>query len=163
MSGLCDRYRISRSTVYEWVGRIEQEGLKSVADRSRAPHRQVNQTSLQVERSLPALREKYGRGATKLLQILDRRHPGWELPARSTVNQILDRHGKLRKNRRRKRWKHPGALRPETAGPNPTWPADSKGQFKTRDGRYCYPLTVTDHYGRQLQRLDGRIRRFDAW
>ena len=33
---------------------------------------------------------------------------------------------------------------------NQIWPADFKGQFKTRDGIYCYPLTVTDHYSRQL-------------
>jgi putative transposase len=30
------------------------------------------------------------------------------------------------------------------------WPADFKGQFKTGDGRYCYPLTVTDHFSRTL-------------
>jgi len=30
------------------------------------------------------------------------------------------------------------------------WPADFKGEFKTGDGRYCYPLTVTDHYSRML-------------
>jgi len=23
-----------------------------------------------------------------------------------------------------------------------SWPADLKGQFRTRDGEYCYPLTV---------------------
>ncbi len=38
----------------------------------------------------------------------------------------------------------------ETAGPNEIWPADFKGQFKTGDGKYCYPLTVTDHYSRML-------------
>ena len=117
MSELCDRFQISRPTGYKWVKRIEQEGLKSVADRSRAPNRQANQTPVQVERALLALREKYGWGATKLLQILERRHLSWDLPARSSVNQILDRHGKLRKNRRRRRWKHPGALRLETAVP----------------------------------------------
>ena len=30
------------------------------------------------------------------------------------------------------------------------WPADFKGQVKTRDGRYCYPLTVTDHFSRAI-------------
>jgi hypothetical protein len=30
------------------------------------------------------------------------------------------------------------------------WSADFKGQFKTADGRYCYPLTVTDGYSRYL-------------
>ena len=63
---------------------------------------------------------------------------------------MLDRHGKLRKNRRRRRWKHPGAAALETNAPNQVWPADFKGQFRTRDGRYCYPLTVTDHYSRML-------------
>jgi len=29
------------------------------------------------------------------------------------------------------------------------WPVDFKGQFKTRDGIYCYPLTVTDHFSRK--------------
>ena len=28
--------------------------------------------------------------------------------------------------------------------PNDTWCIDSKGEFKTGDGQYCYPLTVTD-------------------
>ncbi len=96
------------------------------------------------------LREKYGWGATKLRQILKRRHPNRSLPARSTVNEILDRHGHFRKNRRRQSWKHPGAVRLETAGPNEIWPADFKGQFKTGDGKDCFPLTVTDPYSRML-------------
>lgn len=44
----------------------------------------------------------------------------------------------------------PGAVPLTTDHPNQIWPADFKGQFKTRDGIYCYPLTVTDHYSRQL-------------
>jgi transposase InsO family protein len=35
------------------------------------------------------------------------------------------------------------------------WPADFKGHFKTKDGRYCYPLTVTDHFSRSLLLCDG--------
>jgi putative transposase len=34
--------------------------------------------------------------------------------------------------------------------PNDLWRVDFKGQFKTRDGHYCYPLTVTDRYSRYL-------------
>jgi transposase InsO family protein len=33
---------------------------------------------------------------------------------------------------------------------NDTWSADYKGQFRTKDGRYCYPLTVSDNYSRYL-------------
>ncbi len=150
MSELCSRYQISRPTGYKWVDRIEQEGLSAVENRSRASSLHPNATPEHVEREILVLREKYGWGATKLLGIMRRAHPTWQLPARSTVNDILDRHGKLKKNRRRRRWKHPGAVLLETAGPNQVWPADFKGHFKTRDGRYCYPLTVTDHYSRML-------------
>ncbi len=38
----------------------------------------------------------------------------------------------------------------ETAGPNEIWPADLKGQFKTGDRKYCFSLTVTDHYSRMI-------------
>ena len=34
--------------------------------------------------------------------------------------------------------------------PNDVWSADYKGQFKTGDGLYCYPLTVTDNCSRFL-------------
>ena len=33
---------------------------------------------------------------------------------------------------------------------NELWCADFKGEFKLGDGRYCYPLTVTDHASRFL-------------
>ena len=34
--------------------------------------------------------------------------------------------------------------------PNALWCVDFKGEFKLGDGRYCYPLTVTDHASRFL-------------
>jgi len=34
--------------------------------------------------------------------------------------------------------------------PNEIWTADFKGHFKTRDGRYCYPLTIADGFSRYL-------------
>ena len=34
--------------------------------------------------------------------------------------------------------------------PNDVWGADFKGEFKTKNGRYCYPLTVTDGCSRFL-------------
>ena len=36
------------------------------------------------------------------------------------------------------------------SAPNHIWTADFKGQFKTLDGKYCYPLTVVDGYSRFL-------------
>lgn len=45
---------------------------------------------------------------------------------------------------------HPDAAPLVTDHPNQVWPADFKGQFKTGDGRYCYPLTITDHFTRAV-------------
>ena len=150
MSELCERYRITRPTGYKWVERVEAEGEGGLAERSRAPRGCPHETPERVVRLLLEARQEYGWGAKKLLQVLGKQHPRLAWPARSTVNEILDRHGKLRKNRRRKRWRHPGAAALATERANQVWPADFKGQFKTRDGRYCYPLTVTDHYSRSL-------------
>ena len=39
--------------------------------------------------------------------------------------------------------------------PNEIWTADFKGQFRTRDGIYCYPLTVVDGFSRYLLACQG--------
>jgi putative transposase len=150
MSELCQRYRVSRPTGYKWLDRYADEGDAGLEEVSRAPQTCPHHTPASIERRILALRTEYGWGAKKLLQVLERRHPSVTWPARSTVNAILDRHGQLRRNRRRKKWAHPGSAPIETDMPNQVWPADFKGQFKTRDGKYCYPLTVTDHYSRKL-------------
>jgi hypothetical protein len=38
--------------------------------------------------------------------------------------------------------------------PNDIWAVDFKGQFRTSDRRYCYPLTVTDHFSRFVLSCD---------
>ena len=157
MAELCQRYRVSRPTGYKWLDRYAEEGDAGLEERSRAPETCPHHTPKSMERRILALRAEYGWGAKKLLQVLERRRPKVAWPARSTVNAILDRHGKLRKNRRRKKWDHPGAAPLETEHPNQVWPADFKGQFKTRDGKYCYPLTVTDHYSRKLLVCQGLL------
>ena len=150
MTELCQRYGITRPTGYKWIDRGEEEGGAGLEDRSRAPSACPHRTPREIERRILALRECHGWGAKKLLQALGKRHPEIAWPARSTVNAILERHGKLHKQRRRRKWVHPGAAPLETERPNQVWPADFKGQFKTLDARYCYPLTVTDHYRRTL-------------
>ena len=157
MTELCERYGISRPTGYELLRRVEAEGQAGLRDRSRAPHGCPHRTPPEVERLILSLRTKHGWGAKKLLQALRKRHPRLALPARSTVNAILERHGKLHKRRRRRRWKHPGAVPLETDRPNQVWPVDFKGQFKALDAKYCYPLTVTDHFSRLLLLCKGLL------
>lgn len=154
MVELCERFGISRPTGYKWMRR----GTASLADRSRAPHRSPHATPAVLVERIVAARHEYGWGATKLLTVLRRQDPAQPWPARSTVNDILGRHQLLEKRRRRGQWHHPGAAPLITTTPNDVWPADFKGQFKTGDGAYCYPLTVTDHFSRRLlacRGLDG--------
>jgi len=150
MVELCERYGVTRPTGYKWVSRYQEDGEAGLVERLRAPLGCPHRTPARVEELILAARKEYGWGAKKLLQVLRSRHPRLVWPARSTVNAILERHGKLRKNRRRRKWSHPGAAALETMRPNQVWPADFKGQFKTRDRKYCFPLTVTDHFSRSL-------------
>jgi len=154
MSELCERYGVSRPTGYKWLAR-HQAGGEGLDDRSCAPHRRPHRTSDALEALIIAARREYGWGAKKLLRVLRTRHPGRVWPARSTVNAILERHRLLHKNRRRRKWDHPGAAPIATHRPNQVWPADFKGQFRTGDGQYCYPLTVTDHFSRRLLACHG--------
>jgi transposase InsO family protein len=150
MSELCARFGITRPTGYKWVARWRVESDAGLADRSCAPQTSPHRTDAAVIARLVEARHQYGWGATKLLTVLRRRYPRLAWPTRSTVNLILGQHGLLRKQRRMRRAPHAGAAPLATTAPNQVWPADFKGQFKTGDGVYCYPLTVTDHFSRAV-------------
>lgn len=154
MTELCERYGVSRPTGYKWLAR-QGTGGAGLADRSHAPHQCPHRTTADLEALIVAARHEYGWGAKKLRQVLRTRYPARSWPARSTFNAILDRHALLRKNRRRPQWTHPGATPLHTERPNQVWPVDFKGQFRTGDGRYCYPLTITDHFSRSLLACHG--------
>ena len=150
MSELCARFGVSRPTGYKWVTRYRAGGRAALADRSHAPHHCPHRTEDPQAALILAVRREYGWGAKKLLAVLQRRYPAIVWPARSTVNDLLARHHLLQRHRRRRPWTHPGSVPLATTQPNQVWPADFKGEFKTGDGRHCYPLTVTDHYSRLL-------------
>src|SRR5439155_21017196 len=96
-------------------------------------------------------------GAKKLLWILEQRHPDIAWPARSTVCDLLKRNDMIKPKRRRSLPGHPGRPTTPMSAPNEIWCADYKGQFKTRDGIYCYPLTVTDGFSRYLLGCKGLL------
>lgn len=52
------------------------------------------------------------------------------------------------KQRHRRCIGHPGKPTGVILAPNDLWTADYKGQFRTGDGLYCYPLTVADGFSR---------------
>jgi putative transposase len=150
MSELCLRYGVSRVTGYKWLDRYQQGGVAFLLDQSRAPRTSPGATASELVKLILEENGRYGWGARKVRKRLVRRYPDKAWPARSTISDILLRNGRVRSRRRRTRWKHPGAAPFITTAPNQVWTVDFKGQFRMRDGRYCYPLTVVDHFSRYL-------------
>ena len=85
------------------------------------------------------------------------RYPEMALPAVSTAGDLLVRRGLVKKRRRRRNHRQPGVVSPVTVRPNDIWAADFKGQFKTGDGIYCFPLTLTDLHTRYLLACKGLL------
>ena len=150
MSELCREFGISRKTGYKIFNRYQHHGLDALTDRSRRPVRYANQLPEPVERMIVrAKQDKPHWGARKIRELLVRRLAGdVRIPAKSTIHAVLDRHGLVQRMRRRKRATGT-PLSPGTK-PNDLWCVDFKGEFKLGNGRYCYPLTVTDHASRYL-------------
>ncbi len=148
---LCQLYGVSRKTAYKWIDRYLRLGPAGLEARSRRPRHSPNETAPEIVAAfLEARRRHPSWGGKKLLTIVHKRHPRWDLPGRSTVCDILSRHGMVPKSRYRRRIGHPGKPSSSILAPNDVWSADFKGQFKTGDGMYCYPLTITDGFSRYL-------------
>lgn len=148
---LCALYGVSRKTGYKWIDRYLRYGPAGLDERSCKPRASPNQTDQEIVTAILEARRRHPSwGAKKLLVLLHKGHPRWDLPGRSTVCDILSRHGMVPKQRQRRRIGHPGKPTSTILAPNDLWCADYKGQFKTGNGLYCYPLTVTDGYSRYL-------------
>ncbi len=146
---IADRFDISRKTAYKWIERHQADGPAGLADRSRRPHACSHETPQAIVDAVLDARRHHPRwGAKKLLRILRRKDPRQIWPARTTVCDLLKRHDLVPKTRRRPPLSHPGRPLTPMTEPNGIWTTDFKGQFKTRNGVYCYPLTLVDGYSR---------------
>jgi putative transposase len=153
MTQLCAKYGISRKTGYKWLARAAQVGLDHLHDRSRRPQRCPGQTPPEVERAVLTLRASHPTwGPKKLLRRLQDSDGQVAWPARSTIAQILHRHG-LAMTRKRRHVATP-SRQPlaHCDQANAVWCIDFKGWFRTGDGCRCDPLTVSDGYSRYLLR-----------
>jgi len=151
----CAMRGVSRETGYEWLERFKREGLVGLHAKSSAPHVCPHATPQEVQELIVAARRvKKHWGARKLRPWIAAQHPDIELPAASTMTEIMRRFGLTQTRRRRKRT--PPYTQPFAAimAANDVWSIDFKGQFRTSDGQWCYPLTLTDNYSRYLLRCD---------
>lgn len=164
MTELAAQYGVSRKTAYKWLERYERGGAAGVSDRSRRPHHSPHATAAALMDAIVALRRKHPRwGAKKLLRILRRRDPASLWPARSTACDYLKARGLVPSGRRQPRMpaRSRGPLTPPVA-PNDVWTTDFKGEFRTGDGAYCYPLTLRDAFSRFVLRCDALTGRTTA-
>jgi len=154
MAVLCREFDISRKTGYKIYARYKDCGVQGLTDRSRRPYRQANRLPFQVEKLIVRLKQDHPTwGAPKIREKLRRLHSEITLPAISTVHAVLDRHGLVCRDRRR-RFKAQGTVLSTPTRPNDLWCADFKGEFMLADRRYCYPLTITDFSSRYLLSCD---------
>jgi transposase InsO family protein len=159
MTALCARHGVSRKTGYKWLARYAAEGALGLAERSHAPHVCPHRIPDELGALLLAARRAHPTwGPAKLVQYLAPRHRdvgAW--PAVSTVADLLKRHALVRPRRRRRPVVHPGTVPLHTTASNDLWTADFKGQFRTRNGVYCFPLTIADQHTRYLLRVHGLL------
>lgn len=158
---LAEQYGVSRKTAYKWLERYDAEGELGMRDRSRRPHDCPHATEAALVDALIALRRRHPRwGAKKLLAVLRRRDPAAAWPARSTVCDLLKHRGLVVSPR--PRYRAPASTRrplvPITTA-NQVWTTDFKGEFRTGDRRYCYPLTLRDGWSRFVLRCDALSNR----
>lgn len=151
---LAERFGISRKTTHKWINRYRDHGQAGLEDLARRPKSCPWQTPSAIVEELVELRKAHPRwGPKKLLDVMERREPERKLPAISTGAKILAEEG-LVKPRRRTRRAHPGCPQTVAAEPNDIWPADYKGQFRLKNGSYCFPLTVSDLASRYVLGVD---------
>ena len=152
MTEVCREFGISRKTGYKIFDRYKEHGLEALSDRSRRPVRYANQLPQQIESLIVRLKAR----EAALGRAQDPRAPGPAARRRCPgsgqehhpCGARSPRPGQARRRAAPPRARHAAVRR--ALAPNDLWCADFKGEFKLGNGRYCYPLTVTDHASRFL-------------
>jgi len=151
MAELCERFGVSRQTGYATLARYGDLGADGLKDRSHAPKECPHRITAEVRDVLLEARRLHPHwGPRTLLAWLRKREPGRVFPAASTVGDLFSREHLTKPRPRRRKWNPPGRTHVGVSGPTDLWTIDFKGEFRTRDGKLCYPLTVADAHTRFL-------------
>jgi putative transposase len=158
-AAVCARHGISEKTGYKWRARFLAEGPAGLADRSHVPHHCPQRLAPELAALACAARRRHPTwGARKLLVELAAQYPDHAWPAPSTLTAALRRAGLIAAAPRRRRIpaRSGGGALTRAQAPNDVWSTDFKGEFRTQDGHYCYPLTVLDGASRYLLTCQAR-------
>lgn len=151
MAEACRLFGISRKSGYKWLERYKTGGPAELVDRSRAPKTSPWALDAKVTAVVIAARKAHPTwGPRKLLDWLTPRQPDLQLPAASSVGDLLKREGLVKPRKRRMRTERPKRPLVHVRKPNDLWSIDFKGHFLLGNGQRCGPLTVTDSHSRSL-------------
>jgi putative transposase len=139
----CRRCGIGKTVGYTWRKRFLAEGFEELHDRSHRPHHCPHAVADAFVEHVVDLRQRYGWGSRKIRKLTAEKFGS--APARRTIDPIFERHDLIAKKRRRSgKPGYPGKPLTPMDEPSAVWTADFKGQFKVRNGRYCYPPAIPD-------------------
>jgi transposase InsO family protein len=150
-SALCRKYNITRKTGQKWLDRyLNGEDL---SNRSNTPFHMPNKTSTDIEMLILNARKSHDTwGSRKLKKYLENK--GYSnLPAHSTISDILKRNNCISKS---ESLKHLPYTKFERDLPNELWQTDFKGDFLMSNGKRCFPLTVLDDNSRYSLCIDAK-------
>jgi len=156
ITDLAAKYRLSRPTIYKWVERYEEQGIDGLKEQPKTPIHSPHRTPERIVDLIveEKLRNRH-RGPKKVYVQLKKRYPGIVFPAPSTIGELLKKQGLVIERKRRRRVPHYAEPFEGCQEANAVWSVDYKGQFYTKDGCVCYPLTISDNYSRYLLACDG--------
>ena len=141
MTDLCLEFGISRKTGYKIFDRYKEHGFAALSDRSRPLVGYANQLTGQVDSLIVSLKRNKPHAAPArsgncagcpAMCACPPKAPS--MPS-SNVTASLNEQTRARAT---------GTPLSKAFGRNDLWCADFKGEFTLGNGRYCYPLTVTE-------------------
>lgn len=158
---VCRRFGISRKTGYKWCERYEEFGPAGLEDRAPIAQTCPHKTSEEMIAEVVELRKVHPSWGPKKLkarleaQSESERGDTREVPAASTIGELLKQHGLVRPRRRRVYVpRMPVGALAEATLPNDTWCTDFKGHFGLGDKSRCHPLTLTDQVSRYVLKCE---------
>jgi transposase InsO family protein len=156
VSEVAERLGVSRQAVYNWTERHRQDPEAGLNDRSRRPHSSPTRTADAIAERVIEERRRWGFGSKKILRRLQDQEPEIAWPPRSTIDAIFKRAGLVRGRKAVRRRFAPADARHtyEATVAGEVMTADYKGQFRLKNGRYCYPLVVADPVSRYVLACD---------
>lgn len=154
VSERCREFGITRECGHKTIRRHRDGGfdLAGIEERSRRPHHSPTATSPATEDLIVSARKAKPKwGPVKLRSWLLEQNPSADLPSASTIAVILKRRGLVTPPSGAAAWG------PSKVCPHPLQRAPCvhfKGWFETQDRLRCYPLTLTDAFGRFVPRCE---------